>query len=153
MVFYWFNEIDLMGGFFYYFCDDGSVYDVSYCYLVSSMCFVFNYVMVYCEFGNFDDFKVVEYGICFLCEVYCNFVMGGYVWILCDGVVEDVINYCYGVVFVLLVYSCVLKVGIGEVCVWMDEIWMLFESCFWEFGFGLYKDEVDVDWIFIDYCG
>lgn len=153
MVFYYLCCIDLNGGFFYYFWDDGSIYDVNYCYLVSSMCFVFNYVMVYCEFGNVEYCEVVEYGVCYLCEVYCNLVIGGYVWILCDGKVEDDMNYCYGVVFVLLVYSCVLKVGFEQVCVWMDEIWQLLEVCFWELQYGFYKDEVDGQWNFIGYCG
>ena len=127
MAFYHPRCIDPNGGFFHYFRDDGSIYDASHRHLVSSTRFVFNYAMAYREFGNAEYRDAVEHGVRYLREVHRNPATGGYAWTLRDGKVEDDMNHCYGVAFVLLAYSCALKAGIEQARAWMDETWQLLE--------------------------
>lgn len=153
MAFYHPRCIDPAGGFFHYFKDDGTVYDASHRHLVSSTRFVFNYAMAYREFGNPDYLAAVEHGVRYLREVHRNPATGGYAWTLRDGTVEDDMNHCYGVAFVLLAYSCALKAGIEQGRAWMDETWQLLETHFWEPHHGLYRDEADAHWNFTGYRG
>ncbi|HEX7801617.1 MAG TPA: AGE family epimerase/isomerase [Pseudoxanthomonas sp.] len=153
MAFYHPRAIDLAGGFFHYFRDDGSVYDATHRHLVSSTRFVFNYAMAYREFGDAAYLDAVKHGLRYLRDVHRNPATGGYAWTLRDGQVEDDMNHCYGVAFVLLAYSCGLKAGIEEARGWMDETWALLERHFWDAEFGLYKDEADANWNFSDYRG
>jgi mannose/cellobiose epimerase-like protein (N-acyl-D-glucosamine 2-epimerase family) len=153
MAFYHPHCIDPAGGFFHYYKDDGAVYDASHRHLVSSTRFVFNYAMAYREFGDPEYLEAVKHGLRFLREKHRNPATGGYAWTLRDGVVEDDMNHCYGVAFVLLAYSCGLKAGIEEARGWMDETWQLLERRFWESEFGLYKDEADAQWNFTGYRG
>ena len=153
MAFYHPRAIDPAGGFFQYFRDDGSIYDTGHRHLVSSTRFVFNYAMAYREFGNADYLDAVRHGLAYLRNVHRNAATGGYAWTLRDGVVEDDMNHCYGVAFVLLAYSCGLKAGVDEARAWMDETWQLLEKNFWEPGFGLYRDEADAQFNFTTYRG
>lgn len=153
MAFYHPRAIDPAGGFFQYFRDDGSIYDAGHRHLVSSTRFVFNYAMAYREFGNADYLDAVRHGLAYLRNVHRNAATGGYAWTLRDGVVEDDMNHCYGVAFVLLAYSCGLKAGVDEARAWMDETWQLLEKHFWEPGFGLYRDEADAQFNFTTYRG
>ena len=153
MAFYHPRAIDPAGGFFHYFRDDGSVYDAGHRHLVSSTRFVFNYAMAFREFGNPEYLDAVKHGLRYLREVHRNPATGGYAWTLRDGVVEDDMNHCYGVAFVLLAYSCGVKAGVEEARGWMDETWNLLEQRFWEPEYGLYKDEADAQWNFTGYRG
>ena len=153
MAFYHPRCIDPAGGFFHYYKDDGSVYDARHRHLVSSTRFVFNYAMAYREFGNPEYLAAVKHGVDYLRNVHRNPATGGYAWTLRDGMVEDDMNHCYGVAFVLLAYSCALKAGIEQGRQWMDETWQLLETHFWEPRHGLYLDEADAHWNFTGYRG
>ncbi|WP_435012851.1 AGE family epimerase/isomerase [Xanthomonas arboricola] len=153
MAFYHPRAIDPAGGFFQYFRDDGSIYDAGHRHLVSSTRFVFNYAMAYREFGDAQYLQAVRHGLDYLRNVHRNPATGGYAWTLRDGVVEDDMNHCYGVAFVLLAYSCGLKAGVEEARAWMDETWQLLEKHFWEPEFGLYRDEADAQFNFTSYRG
>ncbi|OWB28117.1 AGE family epimerase/isomerase [Xanthomonas oryzae] len=153
MAFYHPRAIDPAGGFFQYFRDDGSIYDAGHRHLVSSTRFVFNYAMAYREFGDAAYLQAVRHGLDYLRNVHRNPQTGGYAWTLRDGVVEDDMNHCYGVAFVLLAYSCGLKAGVAEARAWMDETWQLLEKHFWEAEFGLYRDEADAQFNFTGYRG
>jgi len=153
MAFYHPRAIDPNGGFFHYFKDDGNIYDSSHRHLVSSTRFVFNYAMAYKEFANPDYLHAVKHGLHYLREMHRNPTTGGYAWTLRFGQAEDTTNHCYGLAFVLLAYSCGLKVGIYPAHEWMNETWNLLEKYFWEENYGLYHDEADADWNFSDYRG
>ncbi|MCP3047405.1 AGE family epimerase/isomerase [Xanthomonas euvesicatoria pv. allii] len=153
MAFYHPRAIDPAGGFFQYFRDDGSIYDAGHRHLVSSTRFVFNYAMAYREFGDAAYLQAVRHGLDYLRNVHRNPQTGGYAWTLRDGVVEDDMNHCYGVAFVLLAYSCGLKAGVDEARAWMDETWQLLEKYFWDAEFGLYRDEADAQFNFTSYRG
>jgi len=153
MAFYHPRAIDPEGGFFHYFRDNGDIYDADHRHLVSSTRFVFNYAMAYREFGHPEYLDAVHHGIRYLREIHRNPVTGGYAWTLRNGKVEDATNHCYGLAFVLLAYSCALKVGISEAREWMDDTWNLLQQHFWEPEYGLYRDEADADWNFSEYRG
>lgn len=153
MAFYHPRCIDPAGGFFHYYKDDGTVYDARHRHLVSSTRFVFNYAMAYREFGNPEYLAAVKHGVDYLRNVHRNPATGGYAWTLREGKVEDDMNHCYGVAFVLLAYSCALKAGIEQGREWMDETWQLLETHFWEPQHGLYRDEADAQWNFTGYRG
>ncbi|WP_372359008.1 AGE family epimerase/isomerase [Xanthomonas axonopodis] len=153
MAFYHPRAIDPAGGFFQYFRDDGSIYDAGHRHLVSSTRFVFNYAMAYREFDDAAYLQAVRHGLDYLRNVHRNPQTGGYAWTLRDGVVEDDMNHCYGVAFVLLAYACGLKAGVDEARAWMDETWQLLEKHFWEAEFGLYRDEADAQFNFTSYRG
>jgi len=153
MAFYHPRAIDVNGGFFHYFKDDGTIYDSSHRHLVSSTRFVFNYAMAYMEFANPDYLQAVKHGLHYLREVHRNPITGGYAWTLRFGQAEDTTNHCYGLAFVLLAYSCGLKVGISQAQEWMNETWDVLETYFWEEEYGLYRDEADTHWNFSDYRG
>ncbi|ATS20850.1 N-acylglucosamine 2-epimerase [Xanthomonas phaseoli pv. phaseoli] len=153
MAFYHPRAIDPAGGFFQYFRDDGSIYDAGHRHLVSSTRFVFNYAMAYREFGDAAYLQAVRHGLDYLRNVHRNPQTGGYAWTLRDGVVEDDMNHCYGVAFVLLAYACGLKAGVDEARAWMDETWQLLEKYFWDAQFGLYRDEADAQFNFTSYRG
>ncbi len=153
MAFYHPRCIDPAGGFFHYFKDDGTVYDASHRHLVSSTRFVFDYAMAYRATGNPEYLEALHHGLRYLRDRHRNPATGGYAWTLRDGAVEDDMNHCYGVAFVLLAYSHALMAGVEEARGWMDETWSLLEQRYWEAGFGLYKDEADAQWNFTGYRG
>ncbi len=130
MAFYHPRCIDSAGGFFHYFRDDGSIYNATHRHLVSSTRFVFNYAMAYLQFGTAEYLDAVHHGLSYVRDVHRNPATGGYAWTLCDGRVEDDTNHCYGLAFVMLAYSCGLKVGIKQAREWMDETWCLLERHF-----------------------
>ncbi|WP_448100405.1 AGE family epimerase/isomerase [Luteibacter jiangsuensis] len=153
MAFYKPNEVDPAGGFFHYYKDDGTVYDRSHRHLVSSTRFVFNHAMAYLEFGKPEDKDLVMHGLKYLRDVHRNPETGGYAWTIADGKRDDQMNHCYGLAFMLLAYSCGVKVGFDEARGWQDEIWNLLEQRYWEPTHGLYRDEADKDWQFTGYRG
>jgi len=153
MAFYKPNEVDPAGGFFHYYKDDGTVYDRGHRHLVSSTRFVFNHAMAYLEFGKPEDKDLVMHGLKYLRDVHRNPETGGYAWTIADGKRDDQMNHCYGLAFMLLAYSCGVKVGFDEARGWQDEIWNLLEQRYWERTHGLYRDEADKDWQFTGYRG
>ncbi|SFW56310.1 AGE family epimerase/isomerase [Luteibacter sp. UNCMF366Tsu5.1] len=153
MAFYKPNEVDPAGGFFQYFKDDGTVYDRSHRHLVSSTRFVFNHAMAYLEFHKPEDKDLTMHGLTYLRDVHRNPETGGYAWTIADGKRDDQMNHCYGLAFMLLAYSCGVKVGFDEARAWQGEIWDLLEQRYWEPKYGLYRDEADKDWNFTSYRG
>lgn len=158
MAFYHPRAIDPGGGFFHYFRDDGSVYDIAHRHLVSSTRFVFNYAMAAREFDDDPALRseylaAARHGLRYLRDVHRDPCSGGYAWTIRDGVAEDRTNHAYGLAFVLLAYSTAKKAGIVEAAAWMDETWTLLESHFWDDAAGLYRDEADADWHVSDYRG
>ncbi len=55
--------------------------------------------------------------------------------------------------FVLLAYSCALKIGIAEATHWIDETFNLMQRHFWLAEHGLYANEADAQWTLSDYRG
>ena len=154
MDFYRPRSIDVSGGFFHFYRDDGTVYDASTRHLVSSTRFVFNCAMAARRFGRTDDRAALLHGLAFLRAAHRNPQTGGYCWQLrwVAGQAEalDATNHAYGLAFVLLAYSHALLAGIPEARGWVDETWDVMESRFWEPEAGLYADEASADWARLD---
>jgi mannose/cellobiose epimerase-like protein (N-acyl-D-glucosamine 2-epimerase family) len=153
MAFYHPHCIDLQGGFFHYFKDDGKVYDRSHRHLVSSTRFVFNYAMAAREFGKTQYIAAARHGLSFLRGTHRSPLDGGYAWTVRDGQPEDRTHYAYGLAFVLLAYATALKAEIEEARGWIDETWQLLEARFWDAEARLYRDEADTHWTFSPYRG
>lgn len=153
MAFYHPRAIDPEGGFFHYFRDDGTVYDVRHRHLVSSARFVYVYAMAAREFRSTEYLEATHHGLRYLREVHHDPGTGGYAWTIHDGRAEDRSNHCYGFAFVLLAYAVALLAGLSEAKIWLVETWNLLERRFWEPDFGLYRDEATADWAFSLYRG
>ena len=106
--------VDPAGGFFHCYKNDGTIYDPSTRTLIASCRFVFNYAKAYSQFGRHEYLVWVQHGLAYLRNVHRDPVSGGYAWRIVDRWPADTTNHCYGLAFVLLAYSCALKIGIAE---------------------------------------
>ena len=144
--------VDLSGGFFHFYKDDGTVYDRRTRHLVSSTRFVFNHGTALRRFGAAerpDDGACVRHGIAFLQQAHAQ-PQGGYAWQLdWDGqraTVQDGTNHCYGLAFVLLAHAHAVSAGMDEARAGLAATVDLMEQRFWEPANGLYADEATPDW-------
>ncbi len=147
------KSVDPKGGFYHFYKDDGTVYDPYTRHLVSSTRFVFNYAMAYIHFGKADYLERTRHGVDYVRNVHRNPKTGGYTWIIYDGKISDDTNHCYGLAFVMLAYTCALRVGIEEAREWIRETYDLMENHFWIKEKGLYANEATGDWKLKDYRG
>lgn len=145
--------VDPAGGFFHCYKNDGTIYDPSTRTLIASCRFVFNYAKAYSQFGRHEYLVWVQHGLAYLRNVHRDPVSGGYAWRIVDRWPADTTNHCYGLAFVLLAYSCALKIGIAEAADWIDGTFNLMERHFWLAEHGLYASEADAHWTLSDYRG
>ncbi|MEZ4514062.1 MAG: AGE family epimerase/isomerase [Chloroflexota bacterium] len=145
--------VDLNGGFFHHFRDDGTIYNHTIRHLVSSTRFVFNFASAGAAFNRPDYLELARHGLRFIEQAHTNPQTGGYAWILHNGRPHDDTNHCYGLAFVLLAYAAALKAGIGEARTGLDRAFALLEARFWDAEYGLYRDEYSRDWQLSPYRG
>jgi mannose/cellobiose epimerase-like protein (N-acyl-D-glucosamine 2-epimerase family) len=146
MAFYHPRAIDPRGGFYHFFKDDGTIYDVHTRHLVSSARFVFNYAMAYRQFGRAEYLDAVKHGVAYLRQAHRNPETGGYAWLLGKAGVLDATNHCYGLAFVMLAYAHALRAGVTAARDHLAETFDLLERRFWSGDAGLYADEASADW-------
>jgi mannose/cellobiose epimerase-like protein (N-acyl-D-glucosamine 2-epimerase family) len=146
MTFYHPRAIDPRGGFYHFYKDDGTVFDVDTRHLVSSARFVFDYAMAWRQFARPEYLQAARHGIEFLRRAHRNPLTGGYAWMLGKDGVIDATNHCYGLAFVLLAYTHALLAGIDEAREYIVETFALMEQRFWSPAAGLYADEASADW-------
>ncbi len=141
--------IDVSGGFFHFYKDDGTVYDTRTRHLVSSTRFVFNNAMAFRHFGNPAHLAAARHGLAFLQSGHAQ-PGGGYAWQIDwhqqRATVQDSTCHCYGLAFVLLAHSHALMAGIEEAHAGLVRTWELMERHFWEPRHQLYADEATADW-------
>ena len=134
MDFYHPRCIDPSGGFYHYFKDDGTVYDLHSRHLVSSARFIFNYAMAFRHFGRPDHLEGVRHGLRFLRDVHHDPVTGAYAWQLRwehgAAAVVDGTNHCYGLAFVLLAYAHALMAGLDDARPCLSKAFELAETHF-----------------------
>lgn len=135
--------IDLQGGFYHYFSDNGDVYDNDSRHLVSSCRFVFNYAMASMEFDQPDYLNQVRHGLEFINSAHKNQQTDGYYWEIKGEKVIDATNHCYGLAFVLLANAVALKAGVHEAKDTINSVWAFLETHFWDNTYGLYLEEFD----------
>jgi mannose/cellobiose epimerase-like protein (N-acyl-D-glucosamine 2-epimerase family) len=153
MSFYHPRSIDLAGGFYHFFRDDGSVYNRTTRHLVSSTRYVFTYAMAYRQFGGNEFLNGVRHGLQFLETAHHNPETGGYAWMLEGKDVKDGTNHCYGLAFVLLAYAKAVEANIDGARAKLESTWDLLERRFWDPDYGLYKDEASASWELSSYRG
>jgi mannose/cellobiose epimerase-like protein (N-acyl-D-glucosamine 2-epimerase family) len=146
MAFYHPRAIDLQGGFYHFYKDDGTVYDKRTRHLVSSTRFVFNYATAWRQFRRPEYLDALHHGVEFLRAAHRNPESGGYAWVLEGKLVRDATNHCYGLAFVLLAYAHALQAGLEEARDHLAETFALMERRFWSESTGLYADEASADW-------
>ena len=148
------NIVDAAGGFVQNFRDDGTVFDVQDRHLVSSTRMVINYCRAYTLFGEEKYQRRAIHGLEFIARHHWDERRQAYNWTMSGTRPTDQTNHCYGLAFVLLMYSELVKAGIGDNCAAVDETFEILESRFWLNDNDLYADEASPDWSHLsDYRG
>lgn len=156
MNFYHPRALDVQGGCFHFFKDDGTVYDAHTRHLVSSARFVFTYANAYRHFEDAAYLEGCEHALRFIEQVHAK-PDGGYAWLLHFGgqsaTVLDDSNHCYGLAFVLLAYAHALKIKLEGAAHGLKNVFAVLEERFWQPEFGLYADEAPANWELSPYRG
>ena len=63
-----------------------------------------------------------------------------------DNAVEDATNHCYGLAFMLLLYSQSHLSEVANYQAKIHQVYNLMEDKLWEADFGLYADQASADW-------
>ena len=152
--FYHPSIVDPSGGFFQNFMDDGSVFDHGQRHLVSSTRIVINYCRAYELFDDEEYRRRARHGLQFVVDRHWDETRGGYSWTLDGAKPTDRTNHCYGLAFVLLMYSALRSANVVKNNGGIERTYELLESRFWLPGDGLYADEASSDWTKLsDYRG
>ena len=140
------NIVDAAGGFFQNFRDDGTVFDAHDRHLVSSTRMVVNYCRAYTLFGEEEYRRRAIHGLEFVTGHHWDAQRQAYNWTMSGTRPTDQTNQCYGLAFVLLMYSELVKAKIVDNCAAVDETFEILESRFWMEDSGIYADEASPDW-------
>ena len=138
--------VDPAGGFFQNFLDDGTVFDHGKRHLVSSTRIVINYCRAYALFGDEKYANHARHGLQFVRSRHWDEARRGYNWTLDGDAASDQTNHCYGLAFVLLMYSALLDAGVIDDSSPIAATYDLLEEKFWLEQDGLYADEASSDW-------
>lgn len=148
------TAFDAQGGFFYYFKDNGDVYDRSHRHLVSATRFVFNWAQAH---HHTQQRPYLDWTRHALTHVR-RFVLpsgtqrGLCAWTLRDQQIEDATVFAYGQAFVLLANAHAHRVG----CATANDVAEAFDrmnDAFWLSQDSAYADEISPDGVLIDYRG
>ncbi|MCP3686969.1 MAG: AGE family epimerase/isomerase [Gammaproteobacteria bacterium] len=149
LTFYDPRVLDLDGGFFHHFRNDGSLYLASTRHLVSSTRFVFNYAMADRHFSDLDYKDWIKHGLQYLQKSHLQ-ADGGYAWVLNGDEVVDDTNHCYGLAFVIIAGATALLAGVKDGRAVLENAWRLMENHFWDTEAELYADQANSDFSTID---
>lgn len=148
------NAEDAKGGFYHNYLDNGDVFSPGNKHLVSSCRMIFNFEQSQRLFGGEKYKALAQHGLDYLRSTHWQNERQGYAWTLDQYEVNDETNQCYGLAFVLLSYSTVLKNGDESARADIYHTWSLLEKHFWQADVGLYADEITADWSEVsDYRG
>jgi len=140
------NIVDPNGGFHQNYLDDGTLFDADKKQLVSSCRMIFNYVKASEIFSTEEYPPIWQHGLQYLRETHWQNDRQGYIWTLDNSGSTDETNQCYGLAFVLLAFSTVLKNGDESARADVYHTYELMEKHFWQSDVGLYADEISPDW-------
>ncbi len=138
--------VDLSGGFFQNFKDDGSVFAADSRHLVSSTRIVINYCRAYGLFSEEEFKRRALHGLTFVEERHWDEIRKAYNWTLSARGPEDQTNHCYGLAFVLLMYAAAYDARVIDSSAPIKRTFDLLEQRFWLAESGLYADEANADW-------
>ena len=143
--FYTPRVVDIKGGYFQNYYDDGSLFAQGEKQLVSSTRIIVNYALAAIIFKNDDYLTIAKHGLDFLETVHWQEDTKNYAWTLTDNKPNDMTQQAYGYAFVLLAYAAVKKAGIINSDEKLLETFELLEHRFWQSDYGLYADEISPD--------
>ncbi|NQY88669.1 MAG: AGE family epimerase/isomerase [Colwellia sp.] len=153
LTFYDPNIVDIKGGYFQNFYDDGSTFDNGFKQLVSSTRIIVNYASAAKILDKPDYIEVALHGLTYLEKVHWQESSQCYAWTLLDNVPQDMTQQSYGYAFVLLAYAAVHKADIINADDKLLFVYNLLEERFWQEEHGLYADTLSPEGILCDYRG
>jgi mannose/cellobiose epimerase-like protein (N-acyl-D-glucosamine 2-epimerase family) len=145
--------VDVTGGYFQNFRDDGSLFDKGFRHLVSSTRMVVNYATAGVTFARQDYLDKARHGLDYIEQVHWQEEKKSYAWTLRDHQPEDMTQQAYGYAFILLAYAAAKKAAIIDSDKPLLDIYELLEQRFWQSEYGLYADEINEVGILQDYRG
>ncbi len=145
--------VDVSGGYFQNYMDDGSLFDPAFRQLVSSSRIVVNYALASKILKKAEYLAIAQHGLNYVEQVHWQNDKQCYAWTLRNHQPEDMTQQAYGYAFVLLAYAAARKAGIIESDDKLVGIYYLLEERFWLEEHGLYADEISADGLLSDYRG
>jgi mannose/cellobiose epimerase-like protein (N-acyl-D-glucosamine 2-epimerase family) len=144
--FYENQALDPKGGYFHNYLDDGTIFDPKNKHLVSSCRMVFNFATAERLYSKEPYHTLWKHGLEFIRSVHWQNERQGYAWTLTGTEASDETNHCYGLAFVLLMFSTALKAGDESARADVYHTYELLEKHFWSAEDELYADEISADW-------
>jgi mannose/cellobiose epimerase-like protein (N-acyl-D-glucosamine 2-epimerase family) len=138
------------GGYFQTLSPSGEQTKVGIKQLVSSTRLTYIFASVSKLLGRDDLLKHAMHGYDYVCTKHHDPTRNAYNWVMDGDNAIDQDNYCYGLAFVLLMYSASAKAGIEGAEEGIEDTFQLMENRFWEPYFGLYVDKISADWSVVD---
>jgi mannose/cellobiose epimerase-like protein (N-acyl-D-glucosamine 2-epimerase family) len=145
---------DPNGGFYHYYLDDGTVYNLTHRHLVSATRLVFNWSMAFQHTGNALYKDWAQHALDHLSVFRLNHgaQRGLYAWTVEDGVIQDATVMAYGQAFVLLAFSHAHRIGLCDSFA-VAEAFDQMESAFYSPSDLAYADEISASGQLLDYRG
>lgn len=149
--FYATHAIDnINGGYFHTLNANGEHSQANIKQLVSSTRLTYVFASVGKLLDRDDLLKHAQHGYDYICDKHFDTARNAYNWVMDGEKAIDQDNYCYGLAFVLLMYSASAKAGIEGAQEGIEATFQLMENRFWLPEFGLYADQMSADWSVID---
>lgn len=144
--FYQQYAIDPEGGYFQSLLPSGEVQQGSVKQLVSSTRLAYIFAQVGLRENDKHYLALAEHGFSYVEQLHFDPQRQAYHWVLDEHQAIDKGNLCYGLAFVMLMYSAVVKVGRKGAKQQLKDCFELMEQRFWQPEWGLYADEASPDW-------
>jgi mannose/cellobiose epimerase-like protein (N-acyl-D-glucosamine 2-epimerase family) len=138
------------GGYYQTLKANGEHTQASIKQLVSSTRLTYVFASVGKLLGREDLLKHAKHGYDYVCSKHHDVTRNAYNWVMDGDKGIDQDNYCYGLDFVLLMYSASEKAGLEGAREGIEDTFQLMENRFWQPEFGLYVDQINADWSIID---
>jgi len=149
--FYALHAIDYNnGGYFHTLAPNGEHTQAGIKQLVSSTRLTYVFASVGKLLQNDQLLEYAKHGYNYVCNHHYDATRNAYNWVMDADKAVDQNNYCYGLAFVLLMYSASAKAGISGAIEGIEETFQLMETRFWQAEFGLYVDQISADWSKVD---
>lgn len=145
--------VDVTGGFYQNYYDNGELFNQGFRQLVSSTRIIVNYAMAGMVFNKPEYIDIAKHGLDYVEQVHWQEESQTYAWTLENHQPLDMTQQAYGYAFVLLAYSAAIKAKIITSDEPLLKVYQLLEQRFWQQDFGLYADEVNVHGELNDYRG
>ena len=144
--FYQQHAIDPQGGYFQALAPNGEAQEKGLKQLVSSTRLAYIFAHVGLQTNNAEYLQLAEHGFKFVEQQHFDPQRQAYTWVVDGGSPIDKSNLCYGLAFVMLMFSAAVKLGRAGAKQQLAATFELMEQRFWQAEWGLYADEASADW-------